>query len=62
MTRLDIAVDEAADGAEVTASYEHTALSDKGRAVVDAHDAGRYRALLDGWRNALSARLNGAES
>ncbi len=57
VTRLDIAVDETKDGAAVTASYEHTALGPRGRAIVDGHTEDSYRALMDGWRRALSAHL-----
>ena len=57
VTRLDIAVDETPRGATVTASYEHTALSPKGRIIVDEHTEQSYSALMTGWRDALSARL-----
>ena len=57
VTRLDIAVDKTDAGASVTASYEHTALSAKGRIIVDAHTEQSYAALMTGWREALSASL-----
>ena len=59
VTRLDIGIDETADGAAVTASYEHTALSDRGRAIVDAHTKESYAALMAGWRSAHEAHLSG---
>ncbi len=57
VTRLDIGVDETADGASVTASYEHTALSPRGREIVDGHTERSYAALMTGWRAALSESL-----
>lgn len=58
VTRLDIAVDETADGSEVTASYEHTALSEKGRRVVDSHTEAAYGETMKGWRRALEKALS----
>ncbi|MFC2951417.1 hypothetical protein ACFOOP_05725 [Marinicaulis aureus] len=60
VTRLDIAVDETNGGATVTASYEHTALSPKGRVIVDGHTEQSYAATMAEWRNALSSQLDAA--
>ncbi len=57
VTRLDIAVDQTPQGAAVTASYEHTALSRAGRALVDGHTKARYAAMMAGWRAAIEKRL-----
>ena len=58
VTRLDIAVDENdAGGAAVTASYEHTALSPQGRAIVDGHTEPAYARMMEGWRAALATHL-----
>ena len=62
VTRLDIAVDETPEGASVTTSYEHTALTDAGRAIVDQHTAVRYAKMMDGWKLAIEKTLGGAQA
>ncbi|WP_428407422.1 hypothetical protein [Hyphococcus sp.] len=57
VTRLDIAVDETETGAAVTASYELTALSPRGRVIVDGHTAPAYAKIMEGWRAALTGKL-----
>lgn len=57
VTRLDIAVEETPGGAAVTTSYELTALSPRGRIIVDTHTDKSYAAQMTGWRAALEAHL-----
>ncbi len=57
VTRLDIAIDETATGAAVTASYELTALSPRGRVIVDGHTVPAYAKMMDSWRAALETHL-----
>lgn len=59
VTRLDIAVDVTPDGAAVTASYEHTALSETGRALVDQHTKARYDVMMGSWRREISDYFEG---
>lgn len=58
VTRLDIAVDETPQGAAVTTSYEHTALSGAGRALVDGHTKARYAKMMARWGGAIERCLN----
>ena len=62
VTRLDIAVDETPAGSSVTTSYEHTALSDAGRALVDRHTKARYAEMMAGWRRAIEGELGAAHT
>lgn len=62
VTRLDIAVAETPDGASVTISYEHTALTDAGRSTVDAHTQARYAEMMDGWKRTIEQTLGGAKA
>ncbi len=55
VTRLDIAVEPATDGAAVTTSYEHTALSERGRRIVDDHGAANFEAMMAGWTERIEA-------
>ena len=57
VTRLDIGVDETPEGASVTTAYEHTALSEAGRAVVDRHTEARYADMMAGWKRAIEKTL-----
>ena len=58
VTRLDIAVDETAAGSAATVCYEHTALSDAGRAVADQHTAEKYHEMMDSWRTMIHGHLS----
>jgi len=62
VTRLDISVDETPEGASVTTVYEHTALSEAGRAVVDEHTEARYAGMMAGWKRAIEKTLGGARA
>ena len=62
VTRLDIAVGETPEGASVTTSYEHTALSDAGRTVVDEHTEARYADMMADWKRAIEETLGGAKA
>ncbi len=62
VTRLDIAVDETQGGASVTTSYEHTALSDAGRAVVDNHGAANFDAMMAQWKTAIETCLDAGKA
>ncbi len=57
VTRLDIDVAEGAAGAILTVSYEHTALSDAGRSVVDDHGAANFEAMIGRWKAAVENHL-----
>ena len=57
ITRLDIAVDAIAGGAETTVSYEHTALGESGRVVVDNHTAANYAQTMSRWRQEITDYL-----
>jgi len=58
VTRLDIAVDETTPGSAATICYEHTALSDTGRKVVDQHTAEKYSDMMDSWRTMIHGHLS----
>ncbi len=60
VTRLDIAVDETPAGSSVTTSYQHTALTGAGRAVVDQHTEVRFHEMMAGWRSAIERTLAAA--
>ena len=55
VTRLDIAVAPTDGGSTVTTSYEHTALNERGRKIVDDHDAANLEAMMSGWRERIEA-------
>lgn len=60
VTRLDIAVCENAAGAETTVRYEHTALNEAGRKLVDRHTREKYRETMNAWRSEISDYLEKA--
>ena len=62
VTRLDMVVNDTADGSSVTTSYEHTALSESGRAIVDDHTHTRYAEMMDGWKRAIEKTLGGVKA
>ncbi|MHA7871955.1 MAG: hypothetical protein ACX939_06370 [Hyphococcus sp.] len=48
VTRLEIAVKATPAESVVTTSYEHTALSEAGRTIVDQHTEARYAKMMTG--------------
>ncbi|MEO1241329.1 MAG: hypothetical protein AAFX54_05425 [Pseudomonadota bacterium] len=60
VTRLDIAVDETPAGSSVTTSYQHTALTEAGRTVVDQHTEVRFDEMMAGWRAAIEKTIGAA--
>lgn len=58
VTRLDISVNPEQDGASVTTSYQHTALTDSGRHIVDQHTEARFEEMMAGWQEAIEKTLN----
>jgi len=61
VSRLDIAVADDLSGAKATISYEHTALSEAGSAVVDGHTQTSYRKFMENWEAAIQTYLNSGE-
>ena len=59
VTCLKIAVAPADGGAAVTTSYEHTALSERGRKIVDDHGAANFEAMMERWKSAIENCLKG---
>ncbi len=57
VTRLDIDVAPTQNGASVTTSYQHTALTKAGRTIVDEHTAERFDEMMAGWQKAIEATL-----
>lgn len=57
VTRLDISVSESQTGASVTTSYQHTALTQAGRHVVDQHTEEKFDEMMAGWRKAIEESL-----
>ncbi len=53
VTRLDIDVHARPSGAAVNVSYEHTALTIRGRKVVDEHTTARFDAMMAAWKSAI---------
>ncbi len=46
----------------MTTSYEHTALSEAGRAIVDNHGAANFDAMMAGWKTAIETCLDAEKS
>ena len=57
VSRLDIALLEDGPGTKAAISYEHTALSKAGRAIVIGHTESSYRKFMEGWEAAINAYL-----
>ena len=57
VTRLDIDVAPTSGGALATVSYEHTALSNAGRRIVDDHGAANFEAMTAQWKAAIETCL-----
>jgi len=60
VTRLDISVTPQQDGSSVTTSYQHTALTGAGRAVVDQHTDVRFDEMMSGWQAAIEKTVAAA--
>lgn len=62
VSRLDIAlVEDGPDTTKATISYEHTALSEAGKAVVAGHTEDSYREFMESWEAAINAYLKTGE-
>ena len=61
VSRLDIALAEDGSGTTATIAYEHTALSEAGRAVVAGHTESSYRKFMENWQAAVRAYLETGE-
>lgn len=57
VSRLDIALAGDGSGTKATIAYEHTALSEAGRAIVAGHSESSYRKFMKGWEAAINAYL-----
>ena len=57
VTRLDIFVSAEQSGASVTTSYQHTALTELGRNVVDQHTEVRFDEMMAAWQKAIEETL-----
>lgn len=57
VSRLDIALAEDGLGTKATIAYEHTALSEAGRAIVSEHTEASYRKFMKGWEAAINTYL-----
>jgi hypothetical protein len=61
VSRLDIAVADDVSGAKATISYEHTALSEAGRSIVNQHTQAAYRKFMKHWEAAVQTYLSTGE-
>jgi hypothetical protein len=61
VSRLDIALAEDGPGTKATISYEHTALSEAGKAIVAAHTEESYREFMENWEAAINVYLKTGE-
>ncbi len=57
VSRLDVALAEDGPGTKATISYEHTALSEVGQAIVSGHTEASYRKFMKSWEAAINAYL-----
>ena len=57
ISRLDIAVTDEHSGTKATISYEHTALSEAGRTIVNGHTEAAYRTFMENWEAAVQTYL-----
>ena len=57
VSRLEIALSEDGPGTKAAISYEHTALSEAGRAIVSGHTESSYRKFMKGWQAAINTYL-----
>ena len=60
VTRLDIDVEAQVTGCSVDVAYEHTALSEAGRKVVDAHTEENFAAMMARWRRVIPEHVKKA--